>query len=79
MKTKIQKWGDHLALCIPESMVTETGLEPDTVVNLSLVDGNLIVTPIEQAPTLEHLLGKITDHNIHGEIDTGRLVGNELF
>jgi hypothetical protein len=29
-------------------------------------------------PTLEDLLAQITDDNIHTEIDTGDLIGNEV-
>ena len=29
------------------------------------------------AVTLEHLLGGITEQNLHGEIDTGPVTGNE--
>jgi antitoxin MazE len=78
MKTRIQKWGNSLALRIPKSFALETGLNQDTIVDVALVDGKLVVTPL-QAPsiTLEQLLAGITDENRHAEYDTGIAVGNE--
>lgn len=78
MKTRIQKWGNSLALRIPKSFAVETGLDQDVLVDVTLVDGKLIVTPLP-APsiTLEQLLADITDTNRHGEYDTGEAVGNE--
>ena len=78
MKTRIQKWGNSLALRIPKSFAIETGLEQDALVDVALVDGKLIVTPLP-APsiTLEQLLAGITDANRHAEYDTGEAVGNE--
>ena len=78
MKTRIQKWGNRLALRIPKSFALETGLEQDALVDLALVDGKLIVTPLPMPSiSLEQLLAGITDENRHAEYDTGAAVGNE--
>ena len=78
MKTRIQKWGHSLALRIPKSFALETGLEQDALVDVALVDGKLIVTPLPQPSlSLEQLLAGITDENRHAECDTGTAVGNE--
>jgi len=67
-------------LRIPKSFATEAGLDFDTPVDLSLVDGKLIVTPvIEPALTLEHLLAQVTEGNLHREVDTGPAMGNEAW
>ncbi len=80
MKTKVQKWGNSLALRIPKSFAAETMLEPDTEVELSLVDGKLVITPVVQRVyPLEDLLSGITAENIHKEADTGTSVGLEAW
>ena len=80
MRTRVKKWGNSLALRIPKSFATEVGLDFDTPVDLSLVDGKLVVTPaIEPALTLEYLLEKVTDDNLHREVDTGAAMGNEAW
>ena len=79
MKTKVQKWGNSLALRIPKSFVAETRLEPDAEVDLSLVEGTLVITPIETDYSLEGLLEGVTEDNLHAEVDTGVSVGNEVW
>jgi antitoxin MazE len=80
MLTKIQKWGNSLALRIPKSFAADARIEQDTLVELSLVDGQIIVKPVE-APkwTLAQLLDGITSQNLHAEIDAGDAVGNETW
>ncbi len=80
MKTKVQKWGNSLALRIPKSFAAETSLEPDTEVDLSLVEGKLVVTPLAGTDySLEGLLEGVTEENIHAEVDTGASVGHEAW
>ncbi len=80
MKTRVQKWGNSLALRIPKSFATEAGLCADAAVELSLVDGVLLVQPITPQPlTLDELMRGITDENLHGEWDTGPAVGKEIW
>lgn len=80
MKARIQKWGNSLALCIPKSFALETGLDQDALVDVALVDGKLIVTPLRTPLTiLEQLLTGITDENRHAEHNTGEAIGNEVW
>lgn len=80
MKTRLQKWGNSLALRIPKSFAQEVGLNQDGLVELSLVNGQLIVSPISEPPlTLDALLAGITAENIHREVDTGPAMGKEVW
>jgi len=80
MRTHVQKWGNSLALRIPKAFAAEAGLRPDAPVELSLVQGRLIIQPICQEPlTLEELLQGVTDENLHGEWHTGPAVGREIW
>lgn len=80
MLTKVQKWGNSLALRIPKAFALDAQLENDSLVEISFVKGQIIVTPIP-APswTLDELLAGITEDNLHSEIDTGFAVGNEVW
>jgi antitoxin MazE len=80
MLTKIQKWGNSLALRIPKTFALDANLENDSTVEISLVDGKIVIKPVT-APqwTLEELLAGINQENIHHEVDTGALVGNEAW
>ena len=80
MKTRVQKWGNSLALRIPKSFAAEAGLREDAPVELSLVQGKVVIRPIApEPPTLDELLRGVTDENLHGEWDTGPAVGRELW
>jgi antitoxin MazE len=80
MKTRVQKWGNSLALRIPKSFAIEAGLDQNAEVDVALVEGKLIVTPLfTSAFTLEQLLAGITDDNRHAELHTGPAIGNEAW
>jgi antitoxin MazE len=79
MQARIQKWGNSLALRIPKSFALESRLEKDTLVDVSLENGKLIVTPITPTCTLEQLLAEITPENLHTEQDYGLPMGREAW
>ena len=80
MRTRVQKWGNSLALRIPKSFATEVGLQKETAVEVSLADGKLVITPVARPePTLKQLLAKVTSDNLHHEVDTGSATGNETW
>jgi antitoxin MazE len=80
MQLHVQKWGNSLALRIPQVYAKELMLKQDDVIQLSLVEGRLIIEPVRTpALTLEQLLEGITDENLHHEIETGQPVGQEAW
>jgi len=80
MLTKVQKWGNSLALRIPKAFALDAQLVNDSFVEISIVHGQIIITPVV-APswTLEELLAGINKNNLHHEDDTGFAVGNEVW
>ena len=80
MHARIGKWGNSLALRIPRSVANEAGLAFDATVELSLRENELVVA-LARPPRseLERLLANVTDDNRHGEVDTGRPVGGEVW
>lgn len=80
MKTRIQKWGNSLALRIPKAFADEAGIQKETSVEISLTDGKVVITPLNKPkPTLKQLLEQITTENVHHEIDTGAAMGDEAW
>jgi antitoxin MazE len=79
MKTRVQRWGNSLAVRIPKAFAAEVGLADKTPVVLRVNRGALVVEPSNAAPSLAELLGGITEANLHREFDTGRPVGNEAW
>jgi len=76
MLTKVQKWGNSLAVRIPSAFAKEIGLCPDTEVELRLEDNKLVIIPNKRRQ-LEELLKQITPENVHREIDWGEKSGKE--
>jgi antitoxin MazE len=76
----MQKWGNSLALRIPKAFAAAAGLREHGAVELSLVDGRLVIESImDKRLTLRELLRGVTDQNRHGEWDTGPAMGREVW
>jgi antitoxin MazE len=79
MKTRIQKHGDDLFLLIPQDIAAQLGVTDGSKVEVAIESGRLVVYPPGQRPiTLEEMLEGVTDDQLHGEIDFGPPVGQEL-
>ena len=76
METRVQKWGNSLALRIPKPLADEIGLKDNSPVQLSLHDRQLVVVPVL---SLEALLARVTEANRHGEDSTDPAVGGEAW
>ena len=80
MQARVQKWGNSLAVRIPKSFALESHLGQNSVVEMSVEDGKIILLPVsEQEITLEQLLEGVTFENLHGETKTGVAVGQEAW
>jgi antitoxin MazE len=78
MKVRIQKWGDSLAIRIPNVYAYEAKINEDTEVDFSLVWGKLMITPLPPREyNLEKMLRAVTPENVHGESDMGATRGGE--
>jgi antitoxin MazE len=80
MESRVQKWGNSLAVRIPKPFAIEIGLREDAQVELSVADGALILTPRPRhAYRLSDLLAGVRRSNMHEEIATGQPRGREAW
>ncbi len=80
MQTKIQKWGNSLALRIPKSFAINVNLRQNEPVDLTIDKEKIIITPIRgKEYSLNDLLESVSENNLHGELDTGTPVGKEIW
>ena len=80
MKTAVQRWGNSLALRIPRAYAVETKIQDGSEVELTLKGGALVVRPVRRKrQALSDLLNQITPSNLHGEVATGKAVGQEIW
>lgn len=75
MKTKIQKWGNSLAVRIPNGLAVKAGLAFGDDAEMDYEDGRVIVRSCSNR--LKDLIDGITDENLHEVVDTGEPVGRE--
>lgn len=80
MQARVQKWGNSLAVRIPKSFATQSHLGQNTLIEMSLEEGKIVLVPIVQAEvTLEQLLESVSPSNLHGEVETGEAIGKEIW
>lgn len=79
--TKVQKWGNSLAVRIPTTVAERVAIHQGTDIELAINENQeIVLTPILVTPktyTLDELLAGITPENRHEEIDFGK-EGNEI-
>jgi antitoxin MazE len=79
MKTHLQKWGNSLALRVPSSFAKDAQVEDGSEVEINIVEGKLIVTPLLKRYSLDELLAAVSKKNLHSEIDAGKTAGKEIW
>ena len=80
MLTKIQRWGNSLAVRIPKAFAADAQLNDNSLVEISLVDGQIVLKPLVGPEwTLDLLLAGVDENNLHHEMDTGPAQGNETW
>jgi antitoxin MazE len=78
MRTKVLKWGNSLGLRIPKAFAEDIRVADGTPVEMTMVDGQLIVRVAEDREwSLDELLSGVSPDNLHAEADTGGPVGGE--
>ena len=75
MYATIKKWGNSLALRIPQSFAAQLGVEENSNVSIEISDNQLI---IKRGQTLEDMLEGINDENKHNLMDLSEPRGKEL-
>ena len=80
MRTKVQKWGNSLALRIPRALAADANVVVGSTVEIQWQDGKLTVEPLpELIYELDDLLAGVNSANIHGEVDSGGRNGREIW
>jgi antitoxin MazE len=79
MVTKIQKWGNSLAIRIPKAFAHEMRLKENSSIEIVMKEETLIITPYdEKERSLEMLLSQVTEDNLHHGWETGEPQGDEM-
>jgi antitoxin MazE len=79
MRTRVQKWGNSLAVRIPKPFADGAGLRQSTEVDVSLEKGEVRLVPVRQRWRLDQLLSRVTKRNVHDEVESGPVAGREAW
>ncbi len=79
MKTIVRKWGNSLALRLPQSMAADLRLAEGVTVSLSVEDEKLIVRPTRKRYRLADLLAGMNDDKKQEEVDWGKPKADEVW
>lgn len=74
----IKQWGNSLGIRLPASVAREAHLRVDQRVRISVEGGQVIITPVIDAPlTLEQRLARFDPARHGGEIMASQAIGAE--
>ena len=79
VQTKVQKWGNSLGICLQKGIAEQLLLEKGSEVRLEVVGNKLVITPAAPRYSLDSLVSRINDRNIHGEVSSGGPAGAEIW
>ena len=66
MQARVQKWGNSLAVRIPKSFALESHLSQDSLIEISVEAGKIILQPVKPAPaSLAQLLEAVNAMSLH--------------
>ncbi|MEZ6061954.1 MAG: AbrB/MazE/SpoVT family DNA-binding domain-containing protein [Planctomycetaceae bacterium] len=75
----IQKWGNSLAIRIPQTLARQLSVEEGAAVELQVRSRELVIRPIRAKKlSLHELLKNCRPSQLHGETDFGADVGFEV-
>jgi len=78
--THVAKWGNSLAVRIPQAIVTEARLAAGDRLSLDLTgDGSIVLRSRRRKYSLDQLVAAIKKGNRHHETDWGAPKGKEVF
>ena len=80
METKIKKWGNSLAVRLPQSIAQRLALKAGSIVEMSEKKKTIV---IQSAPkvhkSLKELVAMIRPENLHKNVDWGKPRGKEVW
>jgi antitoxin MazE len=74
--TTVTKWGNSLALRIPQALAAQLGVMENSSVSLRIEGKDRLV--IERELSIEEMLESFTEENRHELVDFGPPVGKEI-
>ena len=80
MKTRVTKWGNSLAVRIPQPVAEEAHLRDGDTIEFDVTRSGLVtLRPKKSLPSLDEMVSQINSDNLHVETDWGKPEGKEIW
>ena len=79
MQTVVKKWGNSLALRLPQALAADLHIMEGATVSITVEDQSLIVRPTRKRYRLSELLAKMEGTKRRKETDWGDPMGEEAW
>jgi antitoxin MazE len=80
METRVQKWGNSLAVRLSKHVVRESNIHEGSYVAIDVDEGKIVLeVKGTKRYSLRKLLAKVKRTNIHREFEPGPPVGKEIW
>lgn len=77
MEIVVKKWGSSLGIVIPKVIAKDLNLKDGSSLEIKDKNGNIIISPKKNS--LSEMISKISDSNIHNEVEFGNPSGKEIW
>ena len=74
MEVKVTKWGNSLGIRLNKELAETINLKENDIVDIQVIDNKLVILPKQ---SLDDMLAKINEDNLHNEVDFGT-AGKEI-
>jgi len=79
MQSVVRKWGNSLAVRLPQHLAADLHLVDGATVDLSIEDHSLVMRPSRKRFRLSELLAAMPAEARRGEVDWGKPEGEEVW
>ncbi len=78
MEAVVKRWGNSLGIRIPNIIARNKTLNDGVPVEITETEDGILISP-KPRRILSEMLEQISMENVHDEIETGDVVGNEVW
>jgi len=78
-KSRVARWGNSLAVRIPQEAAQQLGLSEGSEVNVVVTERSMMIRRARRITSLDELLEGVNPESAGAEIDSGPPVGREVW
>jgi antitoxin MazE len=79
MQAVVKKWGNSLAVRLPQGLAADLNIAEGVTVTMTVEDQRLVIAPARKRYRLDDLLAGVKKSQKRGETDWGKPVGDEVW